>query len=380
MFFCTGNKFTGEVPKRLCREDINKEFYEDAEILPSGVMGSNIPEDVRDYCESIACPVGTVSNKEAWPCQPCPYNSFSPYLGTEGLCMTLDENDILQILWSVTNGPNWSKTNNWNYDGIRKCSFTGVSCDDEGNVVSLVLPNFNLHGKIPKELSGLKQLKVLNLSDSLLSGHIPSDLRLAPLEKLDLSGNLLSGVIPPLLCRSEANNNGENGEYHCDNIICPPGTYGLVGYGECLPCFDAVPTLGRKTCSSPEITEAEEAIFITLTVISTSLFALVTVFVVLNTYHRKRKLKHEHVEKFHQVAQYEPTITKTLPEDNKPIENGYGIAFASDTESDESKRRPSASSIKQGTTSSKRLGEQKKDRSLRRDEHKDVWLDVPSIN
>jgi hypothetical protein len=137
--------------------------------------------------------------------------------------------------------------------------------------------------------------------------------------------------------------------------------------------------LGRKTCSSPEITEAEEAIFITLTVISTSLFALVTVFVVLNTYHRKRKLKHEHVEKFHQVAQHEPTITRTLPEDNTPLENGYGIAFASDTESDESKRRPSARNIKQGTTSSKRLGEQKKDRTLRRDEHKDVWLDVPSI-
>lgn len=341
------------------------------------MSGSNIPEDVRNYCESIACPIGTVSNKEAWPCQPCPYNSFSPYLGTEGLCMTLDENDILQILWSVTNGLNWSKTNNWYYDGVRKCSFTGVSCDDEGNVVSLVLSKFNLHGKIPKELSGLKRLKVLNLSDNLLSGHIPSDLRLAPLEKLDLTGNLLSGIIPPLLCRSEANNNGDNGEYHCDNIICPPKTYGPLGYGECLPCLDTAATLGRKACSSPESTETDEALYIILTVISTSLFALVTVFVVLNTYHRKQKLKSERVETFHEFTRSEPTIAKTILED-KPMENGCGVA--SDTESVESKRRPSTSSIKQGTASSKRLMEQKKDRSLTRDEHKDVWLDVPSIN
>ncbi len=374
--FSSGNKFTGEVPKRLCRAEINAEFYDAAEELPSGISGSKIPKEVRDYCKSIACPVGTVSNKEAWPCQPCPYNSFSPYLGTEGVCMTLDENDILQMLWSVTHGPSWSKTHNWNYDGVRKCSFTGVSCDEEGNVVSLVLSNFNLQGTIPKELSGLKHLKVLDLSDNLLSGHIPSDLRFAPLEKLDLSGNHLSGIIPPLLCRSEANKNGENGEYHCDNIICPAGTYGMAGYGECLPCFDNVPTLGRKICGSPEIPAAEKALFITLTIISILLFLLVTLFVVFNAYQRKRKRERENVEKFHELTQYEPTITKIILDE--PLENGKEVP--SYANSDTSGRRPSNSRIKQAAVTSKKVVEQKQDYGLKREEHKDVWLDVPRIS
>ena len=45
-FYVDGNKLTGKVPRDLCSETLNADFF------------SNIPADAqRDLCDSVACPV-----------------------------------------------------------------------------------------------------------------------------------------------------------------------------------------------------------------------------------------------------------------------------------------------------------------------------------
>ena len=61
----------------------------------------------------------------------------------------------------------------------------------------LSLPNNNLDGEIPPELSNLSNLTKLNLSHNRLSGAIPTELgRMGLLESLNLSTNQLRGSIP----------------------------------------------------------------------------------------------------------------------------------------------------------------------------------------
>ncbi len=71
---------------------------------------------------------------------------------------------------------------------------------------------------------------IVDLSDNNLTGFLPSDLRLPPLQILDVSNNRIKGVIPPMLCLTgDINGNGEDGDFNCDMIACPKGTWSSIG-------------------------------------------------------------------------------------------------------------------------------------------------------
>ena len=60
-FYIDGNKLTGEVPHDLCGPEINADFF------------ANAPTEAeRNYCDSIACPVGSVAFEGLYPCSLCP--------------------------------------------------------------------------------------------------------------------------------------------------------------------------------------------------------------------------------------------------------------------------------------------------------------------
>ena len=90
------------------------------------------------------------------------------------------------------------------------CDWYLVNCNDgsyypdptvTGYVTSVHLGNQNLIGTIPKEVTSLSSLELLDFSYNQLTGTIPSEIaNFAPtLERLSLFHNQLSGTIPPEL-------------------------------------------------------------------------------------------------------------------------------------------------------------------------------------
>ncbi|KAG9454992.1 hypothetical protein H6P81_007896 [Aristolochia fimbriata] len=80
------------------------------------------------------------------------------------------------------------------------CQWPGVSCNVDGQVTRLWLPEKSLKGPISPSIGNISHLSQLNLSHNSLSGTLAPELfsRMNYLELLDLSFNKLSGELPPI--------------------------------------------------------------------------------------------------------------------------------------------------------------------------------------
>lgn len=248
-FFIDRNKLTGALPPDLCGPEINSDFFTNAS-----------PEAERNYCDSIACPAGSVAFEGVYPCEKCPGGEAARlknrYLGQTGECSNYEQRDVLKIFRdSTTKAGAWSGVSDWDDDGKAVCDMTGIACDAHGNIVEISLKNRRLEGHIPDEIGFLSFLETLDLSDNMLMGWVPSDLQWTSMTRLDLSGNRIRGIVPPMLCmKEELNGNGEDNVFYCDRIACPEGTYNKYGFhhgadGEtCQPCYDETPFIAQKAC------------------------------------------------------------------------------------------------------------------------------------
>ena len=117
--------------------------------------------------------------------------------GTGADCPPLSDREILEILYEATDGPNWTRHDNWLTDAPLQ-EWYGVNTDASGRVDWLDLSNNNLTARIPRELGNLASLVRLELWGNQLSGQIPPELGdLAKLKRLFLTSNELSGPVPP---------------------------------------------------------------------------------------------------------------------------------------------------------------------------------------
>jgi len=83
------------------------------------------------------------------------------------------------------------------WTGKPSCSWSGISCNLNGNIIQLALSGIN--GSIPDQISQFTFLQHLTLANNQLTGIIPSSLsRLTNLQTLDLSSNQLTGQFPDL--------------------------------------------------------------------------------------------------------------------------------------------------------------------------------------
>lgn len=247
-----GNKFTGTVPSQICSKDVNAFFF----------RNNPAPDDNQNFCDAVSCPSDTVAVHGMAPCTPCNNIHSNPYIGQTRICKIWeDEKDILRTLYEHTtnDGGSWRGDGDWTEDNVVLCDLSGITCDENNHVVEINLSGRGLVGTIPESLGFLKYLKKLDLSDNELRGHLPSDLRWAPLESLDITGNEIKGIVPPRLCLEAGINKGES--VNCDRIACPAGTYSPSGRmdpvegHECVPCtYNDREVLGMKTCQIEIIT------------------------------------------------------------------------------------------------------------------------------
>ncbi|KAK9062750.1 hypothetical protein SSX86_019939 [Deinandra increscens subsp. villosa] len=77
------------------------------------------------------------------------------------------------------------------------CSFSGVSCDENSRVTSLIISNVPLYGTIPPEIGVLNKLVNLTLVSDALSGELPVEMaNLTLIRFINFSTNSLTGEFP----------------------------------------------------------------------------------------------------------------------------------------------------------------------------------------
>ena len=107
----------------------------------------------------------------------------------------------LVALYHATGGPNWALQKNW-LSNAPLGEWYGVRTDKRGRVSHVALVNNGLRGAIPRHLSNLTNLVLLNLGSNRLTGGIPVELsNLSNLEALTLEDNGLTGQFPSALAQ-----------------------------------------------------------------------------------------------------------------------------------------------------------------------------------
>ncbi|XP_057839163.2 MDIS1-interacting receptor like kinase 1 [Cryptomeria japonica] len=94
----------------------------------------------------------------------------------------------------------------WRPDVLeRYCSWSGVSCNDEGRVSELDLSRMNLTGNVPEDIQMLRRLKSLKLASNGFTGPLPGSIaNLTELIVLDISRNFFNGSFPSGLSKAKA--------------------------------------------------------------------------------------------------------------------------------------------------------------------------------
>lgn len=101
---------------------------------------------------------------------------------------------ILCVFYETTNGADW--TGFFLTSDNHECSWEGISCDNNGKVARVDLPDTNLQGPLPSELEYLHHLQLLRLHGNSITGTVPTGLlSLSKLIWLDLSENSFTGYL-----------------------------------------------------------------------------------------------------------------------------------------------------------------------------------------
>jgi len=140
---------------------------------------------------------------------------------------------IMALIYVSTNGKEWDDQYSFFTDaGV--CDWKGLICNDQGEIVSIILEKNNLdgtivseigalgpslrelqlgmnmlHGELPSELGLLSRLTTLDVfGNNGITGTVPSDLSLQflpDIEKIQLVGTSISGNMDPLFCDGDSN-------------------------------------------------------------------------------------------------------------------------------------------------------------------------------
>eukprot|EP00934_Nitzschia_sp_Nitz4_P003684 Nitzschia sp. Nitz4//scaffold14_size191712//112655//114940//NITZ4_001731-RA/size191712-augustus-gene-0.247-mRNA-1//-1//CDS//3329536951//3674//frame0 len=116
----------------------------------------------------------------------------------------LTQRFVLATLYLSTNGADWDEqhhfmtylgTCDWNQ--MESGSVFGASCNSDGFVSRLVLPDISVSGSLPRDIGLLTHLTHLDMSSNKIGGNLPSTIgMLNKLTHLDLRSNQFTGFAP----------------------------------------------------------------------------------------------------------------------------------------------------------------------------------------
>jgi Leucine-rich repeat (LRR) protein len=204
------NKLTGVLPASLSRFD--KLVIDVTDNQLSGIAPElcemsrwNSKEVGKFGCNAIMCSNGQYNSNagrktsNSNTCSDCPDPNESPYFGSLNcgaatLSGPLTQRAILEKFYYYTGGRYWKESTNWLVDAVDICDWSGVTCNDDNNVMSLVLDENQLSGRIHTSLFALPALSLLSLKDNPLKFKFDGIEAAVQLRELKLSGSGLSSV------------------------------------------------------------------------------------------------------------------------------------------------------------------------------------------
>ncbi|XP_031111830.1 receptor-like kinase TMK4 [Ipomoea triloba] len=138
-------------------------------------------------------------------------------------------------------------THSW--EGNDACnSWKYISCDEQGNVITVNLEMDDFSGTISPALANLTSLRNLYLDNNNLSGPIPENLNTLPnLQVLDVSNNHLSGLIPYFPSSIKVNTDGN---LFTGKVVSPGGGSPVLGQNSDAPIPSDIPLSGNSNGSS----------------------------------------------------------------------------------------------------------------------------------
>lgn len=130
-------------------------------------------------------------------------------LASSSTCSSLSSDGVLLLSfkYSILSDP-LSVLDDWNYDDLTPCSWTGVTCAEIGapgtpdmfRVTGLALSDCQLLGSVPEDLFTIEHLQSLDLSNNFFNGSLPSTLfNASALRVLSLASNEISGELPEFI-------------------------------------------------------------------------------------------------------------------------------------------------------------------------------------
>ncbi|KAI3460100.1 hypothetical protein Pfo_016763 [Paulownia fortunei] len=101
--------------------------------------------------------------------------------------------DLMKKSVSGNSLSNWAASK-----GNRYCSYTGIACDDQENIVQIDISGWSLSGKFPEEIcSYLPELRVLRLGHNNFDGEFPRGIiNCFFLEELNMNSIFFTGSLP----------------------------------------------------------------------------------------------------------------------------------------------------------------------------------------
>ena len=155
-------------------------------------------------------------------------SSSSSYLDVNSPAYRVAQRFAIAVLFFATNGEDWDTVSQWLQPGVNECDFSGVICEEvtipsislkealknpddlprlsdgtvntttERMIVEIHLPESNLGGVLPGELTTFPFLRRLGLWSNQIGGQLPENIgQLQNLESLLLDDNNFTGEIVP---------------------------------------------------------------------------------------------------------------------------------------------------------------------------------------